>query len=652
MIKGWSWLKDPVNIASFTTISTPSGTSPVATGPSDVLTLIAGSGITITGNAAADSVTIAATGGSGWSLTGNSGTTAGTNFIGTTDAQALVVKTNSIEVGRFASGGGFKLTANNSTIGPLGTNHLTFTNSTGTATTQVFDFAGTNIAALSVGNSGAWDFRTRSNGVFNFGVSSAANVNSGNTNAVQIYNGGLISFGGVFAYGRVSAGAPTVTPTATLTSHGSFGVKGVLVTSQTYTLSDNETIAYVDVNGDACSGTPTNACSTYTNSTDCNAHTEAGCSWFSGNPCSVYDGDQTTCEATSGCTWDASSCTIYDGDQTSCEATPGCTWDGGTNTCSGTFFPGTCSGSYGAACQGTALCSNINDEPTCSAEPGCSWIMGAEITLPADAVAGTTSGQSTTSHLYSIMNISDTGIVKILPNTGQDIQEMTSYTITDKYDEALLNYYKRLGNCSDYSGDQTTCEATAGCSYDTGTDICSGDYTIFNRWFLHNKQKQDDDLLVQVANGTVTNTTTETTLFSTVVGSDEMLANFLHIGKKIDISAFGLYSATGAISLRIRVYLNSTVVLDTGTFNPNSATNELFEISGSITCRTTGATGTVWALGAFQEMSTSHKVKSMTNTSAITIDTTANQTLNITAQWSSASASCSITMSECEVVCR
>lgn len=36
-------------------------------------------------------------GGSGWSLTGNSGTTAGTNFIGTTDAQDLVFKVNTQE---------------------------------------------------------------------------------------------------------------------------------------------------------------------------------------------------------------------------------------------------------------------------------------------------------------------------------------------------------------------------------------------------------------------------------------------------------------------------------------------------------------------------------------------------------------------------
>ena len=42
--------------------------------------------------------------GAGWELTGNSGTTAGTNFVGTTDGQDLVLKRNSTEGLRLASG--------------------------------------------------------------------------------------------------------------------------------------------------------------------------------------------------------------------------------------------------------------------------------------------------------------------------------------------------------------------------------------------------------------------------------------------------------------------------------------------------------------------------------------------------------------------
>jgi hypothetical protein len=45
----------------------------------------------------------------GWSLTGNTGTTAGTNFIGTTDPVDFVIKTNSSEVARFSAAGNLGL---------------------------------------------------------------------------------------------------------------------------------------------------------------------------------------------------------------------------------------------------------------------------------------------------------------------------------------------------------------------------------------------------------------------------------------------------------------------------------------------------------------------------------------------------------------
>ena len=50
-------------------------------------------------------VALSGSGGKDWSLTGNAGTTAGTNFIGTTDAVDFVVKTNNAEVARVTSGG-------------------------------------------------------------------------------------------------------------------------------------------------------------------------------------------------------------------------------------------------------------------------------------------------------------------------------------------------------------------------------------------------------------------------------------------------------------------------------------------------------------------------------------------------------------------
>ena len=74
-------------------------------------------------------------GGLDWSLTGNSGTTAGTNFLGTTDSQDLRFHTNGIERARILSTG---------TMG---------INSTGTATSQLtVTAAGTNDAVAGTAN--------------------------------------------------------------------------------------------------------------------------------------------------------------------------------------------------------------------------------------------------------------------------------------------------------------------------------------------------------------------------------------------------------------------------------------------------------------------------------------------------------------------
>jgi len=58
------------------------------------------------------------TGGNDWGLLGNAGTTAGTNFLGTTDATDLVFKTNTTEWMRLTSAGavGIGIVAPNNTI--------------------------------------------------------------------------------------------------------------------------------------------------------------------------------------------------------------------------------------------------------------------------------------------------------------------------------------------------------------------------------------------------------------------------------------------------------------------------------------------------------------------------------------------------------
>ena len=101
-------------------------------------------------------------------------------------------------------------------------------------------------------------------------------------------------------------------PSSILSSAGSFASKAIRVTSN-YTLTVNESVIYVDASTAVCSGTPTYACSHWTNQTDCekwDAH--GGCTWFAGNPCSNFNNtDVSTCEANPGCTYDTASCSGF-----------------------------------------------------------------------------------------------------------------------------------------------------------------------------------------------------------------------------------------------------------------------------------------------------------------------------------------------------
>ena len=88
----------------------------------------------------------------GWALTGNSGTVAGTNYVGTSDAVDLVIATNGIEairVGNASPAAGGVTVANGLTVSAGGAAVTGSSSVTGT-----LDLAGANSALLSNGNAG------------------------------------------------------------------------------------------------------------------------------------------------------------------------------------------------------------------------------------------------------------------------------------------------------------------------------------------------------------------------------------------------------------------------------------------------------------------------------------------------------------------
>jgi len=142
-------------------------------------------------------------------------------------------------------------------------------------------------------------------------------------------------------------------------------------------------------------------------------------------------------------------------------------------------------------------------------------------------------------------------------------------------------------------------------------------------------------LFVQTNSVTVGNTVSELTLLGTGQGSLTLGANFFRAGKSFRIWARGVISDTGTPTLRIRVKLGATTILDTTAVTlAGTLSNNEWEMNCLVTCRTVGVSGTVFAQGHFQEFPNNRL--GMPNTTTSTIDTTASQVINITALWGTA----------------
>lgn len=154
------------------------------------------------------------------------------------------------------------------------------------------------------------------------------------------------------------------------------------------------------------------------------------------------------------------------------------------------------------------------------------------------------------------------------------------------------------------------------------------------------------------ASATVANTTTETTLVGTGTGSLTLPVNFLAVAKAIEIEAWGTIATLVTPTLRLKVKLGSTVVIDTtaATLLTITGTN-LWSAKASIDCRTAGASGTVFGQGMAMYYTSATGIAGIAspNTTTSTVDTTATQAIDATATWGTASASNTITCTNFKV---
>jgi hypothetical protein len=156
-------------------------------------------------------------------------------------------------------------------------------------------------------------------------------------------------------------------------------------------------------------------------------------------------------------------------------------------------------------------------------------------------------------------------------------------------------------------------------------------------------------LFTQTADKAVTNTVTETTILGTGVGTLTLPANFFVAGKTIRIKISGVYSTvvvTGD-TVTVKVKCGSTVIASKTTSSLlTGATNLFWAGEIDITCRTTGATGTVQPSGSvwYQVTTVGGIAEDELNNGAATatIDTTTSNALDVTVTHGAADASNSI----------
>lgn len=148
---------------------------------------------------------------------------------------------------------------------------------------------------------------------------------------------------------------------------------------------------------------------------------------------------------------------------------------------------------------------------------------------------------------------------------------------------------------------------------------------------------------------TVANTTTETSVIgSSGIGTKTLSANYLTAGRTVHVVVRGRVG-TKTISpgtLTIKFKLGSTAVWTAALSFPASLANDYAEFVGDITCRSVGASGTVFAQASAMYndgVTTTVNAPIAANTTTSTIDTTATQVIDVTATWATADPANTIT---------
>jgi len=156
----------------------------------------------------------------------------------------------------------------------------------------------------------------------------------------------------------------------------------------------------------------------------------------------------------------------------------------------------------------------------------------------------------------------------------------------------------------------------------------------------------------QTASVTVGNSTTETTLFGAGQGSLTLPINTLATGKRVRWTLMGVISDTGTPTLNLRIKVGGATIASTGAVAlVGTVVNRVFRLQFELTCRSIGASGTVIGQGSFWYDNSTNlgTTEGIAMTATATVDTTAQLTLDATAEWGTADPADTLTVTNATV---
>lgn len=255
------------------------------------------------------------------------------------------------------------------------------------------------------------------------------------------------------------------------------------------------------------------------------------------------------------------------------------------------------------------------------------------------AISGTSVVTSTITHTgrfnLSPASGSTTPLVINLPSgTTSDalVVQLNGNQFAAFTQRSTLNLVARNGTASEANGDIWQ-----------SNDYKTMAYHLFGRDFLL------PAVLYTTANSLNTSSASETGIVgSTGINNRTVSANYPHIGQAICVDGDGYYSTTGSpATLTINVKLGSTTIGTTGAVTPSaSVTNGRLKVHACFPVRAAGVGGTVQLQGEIELLDGAGGLKTfgLVNTSAVAVDLSVDQTLDVLATWGSAIGGQSVTL--------